>query len=394
MSRSIAMVVASPFPANHGTPGSIKELTEAMAEAGDQVHVVTYHFGVGTPPKGVTLHRIPDWGFSRKVVVGPTVYKPFLDLLMVFTLCRVIWREGIELIHAHNYEGALIGYLASLLTRRPLVYHAMNTMSDELPSYNFFRPPGVAIWLAKHLDYWVPRMATRIIAISQELANFLYTQGIAPSRIQVIPPGIDTTQFRGHNRSLVRQCYQLGEARVVMYTGILDRFQRLDYLLQAMRLVLVQVPSARLLLVTNLAKDRDWQECNAMVQELGLTGHVDIIQHDSFADIPHFLAAADVAVVCRPHCPGFPIKLLNYMAAEKPIVASVGSAKGLQHLQEAFVVPDHDWRAMGHGIVTVLQNQELAASLGRKARTWVDTHYAWPSLIKTYDMVYAAALAR
>jgi hypothetical protein len=78
------------------------------------------------------------------MVVGPTWQKPLLDLCMVLTLCRVIQREAIDLIHAHNYEGVLIGYLARLLTRKPLLYHAINTMSDELSSYNFIKPRFLA----------------------------------------------------------------------------------------------------------------------------------------------------------------------------------------------------------------------------------------------------------
>ena len=43
------MLAACPFPANHGTPGSIRELAEATADRGHEVHVVTYHFGENLP---------------------------------------------------------------------------------------------------------------------------------------------------------------------------------------------------------------------------------------------------------------------------------------------------------------------------------------------------------
>lgn len=387
------MVVASPFPANHGTPGSIKEMAEAIARAGHEVHVVTYHFGTGTAPQDVQIHRVADFGFSRHIVVGPTWQKPLLDGLMVLTLCRVIRREGIDLIHAHNYEGAVIGYLARLITQRPLVYNAMNTMRDELPTYNFFKPRLLAVWLAQLLDYWVPRTADQIIAISQELVSFLHAQGIPRERIQMIPLGIDTTLFHDCDRSAMRERYHVAEKRLVMYTGILDQFQRIDYLLKAMRLVVDNIAAAHLLLVTNLAKEQDLLACAAMIQDLDLQGHVEIIRHETFAEIPLFLAAADVTVVCRPQCPGFPVKLLNYMAAGKPIVASEGSAKGLQHMQQAFVVPDHDWRSLGCGIITLLQDSALAQTLGQHARQWVDAHLSWSTLVPAIEKVYAAALA-
>ena len=43
------MLAACPFPANHGTPGSIREMAEAVAQRGHEVHVVTYHMGDDTP---------------------------------------------------------------------------------------------------------------------------------------------------------------------------------------------------------------------------------------------------------------------------------------------------------------------------------------------------------
>ena len=52
-------------------------------------------------------------------------------------LCRVIRREHIDIIHAHNYEGALVGIMAKWLTRRPLLYNAVNLMTDELAGYRF-----------------------------------------------------------------------------------------------------------------------------------------------------------------------------------------------------------------------------------------------------------------
>jgi glycosyltransferase involved in cell wall biosynthesis len=387
----IAMVAASPFPANHGTPAGIREAAEAIAQKGHHVHLVTYHFGHGKAPQGVRIVRIPNLGFSRKIVVGPTWQKPFLDLLMVLTLWRVVRREGIDLIHAHNYEGALIGYLVKIVTRRRLIYNAVNTMSDELPTYNFLKPQWLVSWLAQFLDQWVPRLADRVIAISDELARFLRARGVGSDHLHVIPLGVDGSAFQdiatGQCEAL-RARHGIDANPLVMYTGILDRFQRIDYLLQAMRIVVDRLPEARLLLVANVTTAEDLRDCRRMITALDLETHVDIVTNRSFAEIPLFLAAADVTVVPRPQCPGFPVKLLNYMAAGKPIVVFEGSAKGLQHLESALVVADHDWQALGYGMLTLLQDPALARTLGDNARRWADAHLSWPTIVEKIENVY------
>lgn len=384
----IAMVVASPFPANHGTPGSIREMAEALAQRGHDLHIVTYHFGEGPGPKGVSIHRIPDFGSSRKVVVGPTLERPFLDFLMIFVLCRVIRRENIDLIHAHNYEGALVGYLARLITGRPLVYNAVNTMSDELPTYSFFRPRILGIWLARFLDYWVPRMADRIVAIAPEIINALRLRGIKPDRLHMIPLGINVDQFAGRCPAMIRERYSLVGKPLVMYTGILDRLQRIDYLLKAMQEVVAEITDARLMLVATIVKDKDLQECRRMIRQCNLERHVIIATGIAFEEIPSFLASADVTVISRPQCPGFPVKLLNYMAAGKPIVAFEGSAKGLHHMTNAFVASDGDWPGLARGILKLLQAPDLAAQLGNNAREWAKANFAWAKITGEIEDIY------
>jgi hypothetical protein len=51
-------------------------------------------------------------------------------------------------------------------------------------------------------------------------------------------------------------------------------------------------------------------------------------------------------------------------------------------MQHAFVVPDHDWPALGYGIMTLLHDPERAAALGQGGKQWVServcpTFYTW-----------------
>src|SRR3954452_14090705 len=132
----LCVLAACPFPANHGTPGSIRELAEATAERGHDVHVVTYHIGEDLPVRGVQLHRIPDLTGERNVIVGPTKLRPLYDLQMVFKTIQVMRRYKLDLIHAHGYESALVSAFCRPIVRRPVLYSAHNRMGDDLSSYD------------------------------------------------------------------------------------------------------------------------------------------------------------------------------------------------------------------------------------------------------------------
>lgn len=389
---SVAMVAACPFPANHGTPGLIREMALSLAERGHEIHVVTYPMGQPLGTNGLRVHRAVPWFPSKKITVGPTAYRPLLDLALAVKLHEVVRRYGIAIIHAHNYEGALAGYVAKKTTRRPLLYHAVNTMSDELPSYGFIRPQFLAVGLARLLDAVVPRMADHIIAVSSELREFLLRRGLDPRAVSFIPAGIDPRMFENKDRERMRDRYGIGERPLVVYTGTLDRFQRIDLLLRAMRLVLDRLPQTVLLIATNIVKPSDQSALEDLAGQLGIRSSVMFSGERPLEEMPCFVASADVVVLPRPSCPGFPVKLLNYMAASKPIVCYAGSAKGLRNESEALLVEDNDWEGFGRAILRLLEDRDLAARLGAQARHAMASAFDWAVLAERIEAVYETLL--
>ncbi len=385
---SVAMVAACPFPANYGTPGAIREMTETLAEMGHDVHIVTYPFGEDLSVGTARIWRVRSWGQSRKIFVGPSFGKLLLDFLLIIQLCRVIWREHIDIIHAHNYEGALVGFIAKALTGRPLVYNAVNLMSDELPSYNFLKPAFLAVLLANVLDWLVTKIPDYIIAITEDLRNSFITRGIDEKRVALIPCGVNLEMFSGANGDLLRARHQLDGRPIVIYTGVTSRFQRLDYLLQAFALVLLCEPQAHLMIVSPLRDDPDFSLNQQMADSLGLSSNITWIGGHSLSELPDYLAMAAVAVLPRPTIPGHPIKLLNYMAAGKAIVCFAGGAKGVRHMHDAYVAADHDFQELSRGIVALLRNGELAARLGAAARETVARDFDWRRLCGAVENVY------
>jgi 1,2-diacylglycerol 3-alpha-glucosyltransferase len=60
---TVAMVAPCAFPANHGTPAAVKELSEALAKRGHRMEIVTYPvFDEGIPLEKVAVHRGPEIG--------------------------------------------------------------------------------------------------------------------------------------------------------------------------------------------------------------------------------------------------------------------------------------------------------------------------------------------
>jgi 1,2-diacylglycerol 3-alpha-glucosyltransferase len=361
----ICVLAACPFPANHGTPGSIRELTEAVAERGHEVHVVCYHMGEALPLHNVHVHRIPDWTGERAVAVGPTRRRPLYDLQMVFKTMKIMRRFRLDLMHAHGYEAALVAACCRPFVRRPFLYSAHNSMGDELASYSAFKSKRLAHSLAWALDRTVPRLGDRCVPHSENLSRFLATRGLESRSEPVLNFGIDfKRRVRGDRRAL-RAELSLGTDPVILYSGVIDRFQRIDLLLDAMPRVLKTSPNAKLVMLVNVLNEEHESTIRANAVRLGIAERVVLLHPDTLDMGLRLLALADVAVVPRPVAPGFPIKLLNYMAAELPCVMFASSASGIVDRRHALLAPDDTSESLAEAIIEALANSSLRQNIAR-----------------------------
>jgi glycosyltransferase involved in cell wall biosynthesis len=195
--------------------------------------------------------------------------------------------------------------------------------------------------------------------------------------------------FENPDQEPLRERYAIGDRSLVIYTGINSPIQRLDYLLRAFRLVLSKMPTAVLMILSPLYNDSHLEKNRALADELGLESNILWVQGHELLDLPNYLAMASVAVISRPEMPGHPIKLLNYMAAARPIVCSAGAAKGVRHLHDAFLTRDHDCADLAEGILTLLRDRALAERLASNARETVARDFDRVSLCRPVSDMYS-----
>jgi glycosyltransferase involved in cell wall biosynthesis len=372
------MVAASPFPYPQGSQVLISQLAAGLQQRGHEVQVVSYHCGVGQSPKGVTIHRIRSLPGLGLVKARPSWRKPFLDLLLARALLRLARRWQPDVMHTHNFEGLMAALYVRRRTGTPVVYHIHNAMGLELHTYF---PSRLGQWAGRSVGRWVdanlPKRADYCIVLNNTAVDYFRQRAV--ERLRVIPPGID---FEPGEAATIRQRW--GEGPIVLYSGNLDRYQDLDLLLQAFRQALDTHPEAKLVFSTNSEPEK-WQ---ARAETLGISGQVHFAHTQDFGTARDWLAAADVAVCPRTVCLGFPIKLLNYMAAGKAIVASEGSACGLRHMEEGWIVDDGDVEGMASAIITLLDDPALAHRLGERARQAAEYEYTWDRVVLAIEEIY------
>lgn len=388
----VAIVAACPFPTLQGSQLLIRKLAEGLRSRGHETVLVTYPEGLDGVSGWSPVRRIqPLLGF-RALASGPRAAKLVLDTTLLVRLLDVITRESIEVMHAHNYEAALVGLAARRLTGVPLIYHSHNALAEELPTYFRGRTARrIARALGALADREVPRRADHCIAICRELVGFLRARGVGADAIEMIAPGGSPEEFPTCSvaeMATIRARFGFGERPVLLYTGNLDAYQNLEVLLASIGIVRRTIGDALLVLATHATP----RHLPAALRPL--PAGVRVVTAGDFATVRDVIQVADLALCPRRQWSGFPMKLLNYMAAGKAVVVSAGSAKAVQHGRNGVVVEADGPEAYAAAIVELLADPARRRRLGAAARRTVEDEYGWERVVDQVEATYHTVVRR
>jgi glycosyltransferase involved in cell wall biosynthesis len=387
---NILTIAACPMLARRGTPVRIERLSEALAARGHRVTVATYHIGEAAPAGSFDMVRIDRPFVEGSLPPGPAFAKFFrYDPHLLATTRRLLATRPFDVIHAHHIEGLVIGALARP-RGMPLIYDAHTMLEAELPTY--CAPPwrGLVGGLASRLDGLLPRLVDHVVCAGHGIREALVGRhGFSAERVTVAGNGVELEHFTSAFTARNANGGSDGGPPRLLYTGTLAGYQNIELLLEAFAILHLTHPAARLAIASN----SPFAPLAALAESLGIASAIDLL-NDDFAALPDQLKAATVAVLPRTRCDGVPQKLLNYMAAGCPVVASDGSAKLLEHEVTGLVVANGDVDAFARAMRRVIEEPVLAASLGRQAHEKVARTATWSATAIIVETIYRALLAK
>lgn len=363
------------LPSERANALQTMHMAAAFAEAGHEVvlHVPRRDlgkafrdvdpFGYYGLPASFTIER--HWCIDLFPQVAAHRYRlqlervTFAMLVLSFTVAVVLGLPGqTSLVYSRDVFAAwLLSVLRPQQTRQMLF---------EAHSFHAAR-------LGKAMFRRVARRAAGIVVLTSLLKADVLAQ--APqARVLVAPDGVDLRQHQTATREAARAQLKLdADVSLVVYTGNLFAWKGVDTLVEAAR----HVPRARVMLVGGTHDN---------VARLALSAgpNVQLTGYRPPAEVPLWLAAADVLVLPNSAKAAIsarytsPLKLFEYMAAQRPIVASdLPSLRDvLQPNVNAVLVPPDDAEALAAGIRTVLAQPALAGQLAARAAADV-LDYTW-----------------
>jgi len=360
----VAVIAACPFPVPQGSQVYIEEQLRALKACGAQP--VLFCYGTSTSTNASSefeIVRVPAWLSPRRTRAGPAAAKPLADLSLLDQVCRTHRRNGFALCLGHNLEGGLLALALRGMTGVPAVYVAHTLLGSELPTYfaaglsAHARRPLAS--LGNALDRQLAQRADGVLALSRACASRL--KAFARGPVARIPPAL-APRPTPTAEAVAQACrhHGLEPGRFALYAGNLDGYQGLDLLHQTARLT----PVLPIVVATHSVAHAGFEPLR--VVETSDPEHVRLLTYGcALALLPRHLAG------------GFPIKLLNYMEAARPIVAYARLADTLTHEHSAWLLGEGDGAPqLAQALTQLAQAPEHAMHLGARAREVLETEHA------------------
>ena len=394
------MIAACPFPWPRGTPVRIQRLAQALVEEGHTVDVITYHLGKSSENLPFKVFRIAKVFYYNRVSAGPSISKLFvLNPMLVRSLLKIGKTGDYDIIHAHHIEGVMVARAARVMgLNLPIVYDAHTLVGSELLDYGPAIGASIKRFVGSFLDHFFARQADSVIAVTDAIKDEFVTHDSQPAdRIHVIPNGIeeDFIQRAEEARLEYAACIEKKNivagkpAPIFMYAGNTAAYQGIDLMLKAFALVEQRIPDAQLKILTH----ESFADYLALSDSLGITDKLSILDV-LLEDLPAMLVQADVLLNPRTRCAGIPQKLLNYMAAGRPVVSFAGSAKIVIDQVDGLVVENGNIHAFSEAMLELVFNTKLGDTIAAAGLKSMQTRYSWNSAAKQTLAVYYDTLTR
>jgi len=406
---AIVSLHASPVAAlGAGENGGMNVYIRAVCEELSHRGIATEVFTRRSSPEGADRVRLAEKSWVTRLAVGPAedIDKVQLfDLLPDFTDAILSEqrrrRYDFSLIHSHYW---LSGWVASRMRDEWNLpwfhtFHTLARVKNEQAAEGAVVEPEHRI----AVEQAIVRNCDRLIASStQEADDLVRLYGAARTRLSVVAPGVDLEVFSERPAATLRKSLGLGDARVVVFAGRLERLKGAETVIRAMAILARDGAHAQLPVLLVIGDDShngasesrlsggERARLEMLAASLGIAGQVRFIGPVDQPTLAGYFSLAAVCVV-PSYSESFGLVALEAAATGTPVVAArVG---GLPTIVKdgltGFTLVSHDPAQYAERIGRLLADEELRRCFSRRSRL-VATQFTWKETVDRLVAEYRA----
>lgn len=353
----------------------IKALCQAFEELGHEVKMVALVREATQQPNFAQVkqgrHRvfgvsIPAWAYEIMALA--------YNAPAFFVLAWAVLRFKPDFIYERYALSTWAGLAVARVFRVPFILEVNAPLSLELKQHGDL----VFQKLAQRIEDWLCRNATKTIVVSTPMRETFEQRGVAAHHFTVMPNGVDRAMFNPEiSGAQIRRELRIEKRFVVGFVGWIRPWHGVDMMLDALAALSEDLPELELLIVGDgPALEGLEQQAHSLNidQRVHFTGPV------ANETVPLYIAAMDVAVQPDVTAYASPIKLFEYLAMAKAVIApdKPNITEIVTDGQNALIFSSRDTATLTRHIERLYRDPDLVKRLGRCASELIDARgYHW-----------------
>ena len=367
------------------------DLSKRLIKDGHEVTVVTYRENTDVPEyendKGVDVYRVDNYMIHPNNFIDWIMQ---LNFNLVAKATEVIQNKGrFDVIHAHDW---LVAYSAKSLKNAfniPIVATIHATESG--------RNSGIHDETQRYIndtEWMLTYEATEVIVNSNYMKGHIQGLfGLPFDKIEVIPNGINLTNFNGVDRDYdFRRQFAMDNEKIILYMGRLVYEKGIQHLISAMPKILNGYHDSKLIIA---GKGGMMDELKAQANSMGLGNKVYFTGYLNSKQVQKMYKCADIAVFPSTYEP-FGIVALEAMLAGVPtVVSDIG---GLNEIVEHGVTGMKSYcgnsNSIADSVLSLLYNPQLCDNVSKNAKIKVKEQFNWAKIAQDTHFTYQRAICQ
>ena len=238
--------------------------------------------------------------------------------------------------------------------------------------------------LKRRLKHWLASFTLsrcdRVVVLTEGLRDLVVRRyRVAPEQVAVLPSGTDTGLFVPQDAAACRRRIGVAlERDYIGFVGSFYRYQGLQCLLDAIAIIRRTMPSVHLLLVGDGEAAPELKE---QADRLGLNLCITWAGRVPYREVPTWIGAMTLCVAPFRGDRGetSPVKIFDYLACGKPVIASEIPSISATFVQEAGValVPPDDPGALAQALLALLNDPDRQARMVAMGPQFVKRGFSW-----------------
>lgn len=342
------------------------------------------------PGPGETVHLSLE-AFNELLGVSNSIPGEIRRILyneeMLKKLKRRFMHHQPDFIYERASLYSTVGILLGRELNRPVIIELNAPLAIE---QNKYRATGFGE-LAAQAERWSLTRADAVIAVSNQLRDYVTSIGVDPGKVHVFPNGVDTELFRPAPPDPgVRERWGLGNNPVIGFTGGLRPWHGVDALPDLLERLTRKYRCIQMIIVGDGPMRSNLEENFRARDLLKNTVFTGQLPHE---DVAGLVRQFDVALAPYPRLDHdfyfSPLKIFEYMACGRTVVAAaLGQVSEIVRNNETGVLyPAGDMDALFEACDRLLADSTLRERIGQAAMKEVHDKFTWDhNAARTVDL--------